>query len=544
MAAACTLTGNCHSVVQGSALAKLLKSGFVFSALTGVSRLLGLVRDIVIATLLGVSPGTDVFFVALSLSQMLRGMALEGPVLQTVVSTFSRRMVEMGVAAVRVLAARLGAFVLLMSSALIVFCFIFPESVVLLVGSGFLIDPSRGELARAWLPVALAYALPILLVGVLVAIQNSADLFASTATTPIIFNLCIIGALLLAADDFNNGARYPLVVLAIPVAGAIQYGFHCWRSVHHGLYRRVDFSLDDVQLRRLLILLVPALYTMALTQASTVSNNIIGSFLPVGSLSWINYANRVAILPVGVLGIALVTVLVPTLSRVYADASDVRDAERDKKFGTLLGASAELLLLLGLPSAVGLYVLAEAISFSLFQYGALGADDALRISWALAVLAFNVPASMLASLFVAAFFTRHLPAVPLRVSLILLPLGLAVKIACVVIFGIFDLAYVGLATGVSIAAWINVALLWRGLSQHGIQLLPKVTRYAGIVRTLIALCAMALIVDAAAELDWYRSTWSVRAINLAFACLSGVCSYVLCLWLLGGRIPRVLMRQA
>lgn len=517
-------------------MSKLLKSGFIFSALTIASRSLGLVRDVLIAVLLGVSPGTDVFFVALSFSQMLRGLALEGPVLQTMVSSFTRQTLGAGMRRAAMLGASMSGLVLLGATALLLIAFVVPNGLVALIGSGFLFDPIRNELARAWLPLAFCYLLPILLVGIMVALQNSRDHFAGTAITPIIFNICIIAALWWGASGFNEQVAYPLVLLSIPLAGVMQYGFHCWRSVSCGVYMHPRVNTRDPELRRLLILLVPALFTILVTQASTITNNIIGSFLPIGSLSWINYANRVAILPVGIVGIALVTVLVPTLSRI--------DVEREKeRFQSLLRGGMHFLLLFGIPAAAGVCVLAKPIALTLFQYGALELEDAQRIAWVLMALSFSIPVSMLASLFVAAFFASRAPSVPLRVSLLLLPVGLVIKLLFVVCLTHFGLPYVGLAIGVSVSAWVNVFLLWRGLWKRGVHLAPQASTYVTALRVLVAFCLMVAALLLASDTDWEHAAWHVRLLNLAADCIGGALVYLSVLWLLGERVSRALLRD-
>jgi putative peptidoglycan lipid II flippase len=514
----------------------LFKSGLIFSSLTAVSRVFGLARDVLIAILLGVSPGTDVFFVALSFSQMLRGLALEGPVLQTMVATFSRHALEGSMTLARHVAARLAGLVALVSSVLILFFLIFPQVLVALIGSGFLFDPERSELARNWLPLAFLYMLPIGLVGIMVALQNSANHFASTAITPIIFNICIIIALLIGAEEFSAGAGLPLVLLSIPIAGVIQYGFHLWRSANSGLSHRPLLALNDKNLRALLILLVPALGTLFITQASTLSNNIIGSFLPVGSLSWINYANRVAILPVGIIGIALVTVFVPAMAKAHASAAT-------GTFDSLLKSGVRTLLLIGAPATVGVCMLAEPIAFSLFQYGNLDVHHAHRISLALMILALNIPASMLSSLFVAVFFVRRQPQIALRVAIWLLAIGIIVKLLFVSIFDT-DSAYLGLALGISVASWINVALLWIALRRNGIRLHMHAVSYLSMARVLIALALMAGALVLSGNVDWHGGSLVARMSHLFADCAGGALIYLSTLWLLGERMPAELMRRA
>lgn len=502
-----------------------------------MSRILGLVRDILMAVLLGVSPGTDVFFVALSFSQMLRGMMIEGPVLQTMVSVFLGKTTQHGLSRATILGSRLSGWLIVVSLLLILSAFVLPIWVVSIVGTGFLFDPERGALAEAWMPIALVYLLPITLVGVLVALQNTTNRFAATAITPIIFNLCLIVALYFGADQLNSSVDFPIVMLAIPIAGLLQYGFHVWRSQSIGIYHAPLPTKFDDELRSLLVLLGPALLTVLVMQANVITNNIIGSFLPIGSISWINYANRIAILPVGIIGIALVTVIVPSLSSHYVKSNI-------SAFKALLGSGMRILLLLGMAATVGISVLAEPIAITLFRYGALVADDALRISWVLQALCLNIPASMLSSLFMAALFVSRNYKIPLRIAAILLPIGVLIKLALALALTQFGLPYVGLAIGVSIVAWIHTIILWRTLSQLDLKPVWTISVLPVLSRQIIALSIMAGALIIAPDINWLAADWQERGLSLLADCIGGLMVYFGVLWLLGERIPRNLLRNS
>ena len=505
----------------------LLRSGLLVAAYGGLSRVLGLVRDVLIAILFGVSPGTDVLFLSLSVAQLMRGLALEGPLFQTQVSVFSECHLRGGAARVQQLAGRLMTVVGGAAAALVLPALALPALLVAVFAAGFFGDVLRYHLAEDLLRGSFFYLLPIALTGVAAAMQNSRRHFAVPAFTPVLFNLVLIAALYVAV---GRSSPFLFLAAAIPVAGCVQLLFHLVCLHRLDLPLRLSTDFQDPDLHKVLALSGAALLSVMTTQAHIPINNLIASFLPVGSVSWLNYAVRLCILPVGLIGVAAATVLVPALA--------VRHVNGDGNgFAALLGGGVRTVLLLGLPAGVGLALLAEPIAATLFQYGRLDAADASRIAAALRFSAPGVPAAMMVSILVGACFARRDPRTPIRAALLLLPLSLVIKLLLVLLLHRHGYGYLGLALGVSAASWLNVVLLWRPLRRSGA--LPAAAVLAPeLLRAIAAAAVMGLsllllnsVVQSGAELPWHG-----RGLRLAAYCLGGAAVYFAALFLTGARL--------
>lgn len=505
----------------------LLRSGFLVAGLAGLSRVLGLLRDVLVAILLGVSPGTDVFFLSLSVAQLMRGLAMEGPLFQVQVSVFSECRLQGGALRMRALLARLVTAVGALVSVLAVPAVLLPVLLVAVFAPGFFGDELRYPLAEELLRGAFLYLLPIALVGVAAAAQNSSRRFVAPAFTPVLFNLVLLGALYAAAD---RESPFLLLALAIPAAGLVQLLFHVFCLGRLGLLPRPTARFQNADFHKLLGLSGAALLTVLCTQANVPINNLIASFLPVGSISWLNYAVRLSILPVGLIGVAAATVLIPSLAErnIRADPGS---------FAALLGSGIRVVLLLGLPAGVGIALLAEPIAAALFQYGRLHTEDASRIAMTLRLLALGVPASMLVTVLAGACFARRDSRTPIRAALLLLPISLAIKLPLVLLLHRHGFGYLGLALGVSIASWLNVALLWRPLRRAGLMpaaadLLPDLLRTAFALAVMVSL----LYGQGAFAALGATSPWYERGLWLAVYCGSGALVYFAALFLAGARL--------
>ena len=507
----------------------LLRSSLLVGALHGLSRVLGLGRDIGVAVVFGVGPGTDVFFVGLSMAQLLR---IEGPIAQALVKRFNDVGASVrGRRRARALGARLAGVAMLISAPPIALALAAPVAIVALFGAGFLVDPLRRDMALNWLPLAFCYLLPALLIAVASQQQNARSRFAAPAMTPALFNIGLIA--LMAWLYLGERIDIGVMMLSIPLLGGAQYLFHLWRLGRIGELAAPRFDFRDADFRATLALAGPALLVALGVQAAVPINNLIASFLPTGNISWFNLANRVAILPVGLIGVAVATALMPTLSTRHrtADAAG---------FDRVLRLGMRYIWLLGLPAAAGLWLLADLIALTLFQYGRLGVDDAGAIAAILRALALGAPASMMISVLSTGFFARADMLAPLRIALWLLVLGLPLKAAAVIwAHNRFDAGIVGLAAGISVIAWINVGWLAVRLRREALLRveLADVARLA--LRLGLSLGAMiAALVVADAGVDAASLSQSRRVVELLLAVGGGVLIYLGCARLLGERVQQ------
>ena len=493
---------------QGAAL---LRSSALIGSLHGLSRVLGLARDVGVAVIFGVRPGTDVFFVGLSMAQLLR---VEGPIAQALIKSFGDAAPS---GRSRSLGARLSGAAALLAAPPTALALAAPVLIAALFGAGFLIDPERRDLALDWLPLAFCYALPALLIAVACAQQNAAGRFAAPALTPALFNIGLIAMMLWM--HANGRADIGALMLAIPLIGVAQYLFHLWRLSRVGEWAPPCLDFGDADFRAALVLLGPALLVTLSTQAAVPINNLIASFLPTGNITWFNLANRISILPVGLIGVAAATPLMAALSARHREADGAG-------FDAALRAILRYVWLLGLPAAAGLWLLSDLIALTLFQYGRLSFADAESIAAILRALAPGALASMLISVLATGFFARGDMFTPLRIALWLLALGLPLKAAAAAwTQSRWGFGGVGLAAGISAVAWINAAWLARRLCRADF-LRPKPRAVAGVAwRLALALAAMTAALWFA-DIDAAALSQSQRVIELALAVGGGALIYL------------------
>src|SRR5688572_30564200 len=351
----------------------LLRALATVSSLTMVSRVLGFVRDFFIARVFGASLVTDAFFVAFKIPNLLRRMFGEGAFSQAFVPILAEHK-NRAPAEVRGLVdavARLRFLALVVTAAL---GLALAPVIVYLTAPGFAADPGKFALTVQLLRITFPYIAFISLVAFAAGILNTWNRFSVPALTPALLNVSFIVGAAFFAERFDP----PVMVLAwaVFIGGALQLAFQVPFLVRLGLLPRwrLDFSHPGV--RRILMLMVPAAFGVSVSQISLLLNQVFASFLQTGSVSWLYYADRLMELPSGVLGVALGTILLPSLSRYHADANHA-------EYSRLLDWGLRLCVLLALPAAVALAVLAIPLVSALFQYGRFTGPDTLLTQQAL-----------------------------------------------------------------------------------------------------------------------------------------------------------------
>ena len=431
----------------------LLRSVATVGSLTLLSRVFGFVRDILTAALLGAGPVADAFFVALRLPNLFRSLFAEGAFSAAFVPLFAGTMAERGEAAARrfaedalaVLLAALLAFVLLGE--------IFMPALMRVIAPGFEKDPEKFRLAVDLARITFPYLLFIALVALQGGVLNSIERFAAAAATPILLNLFLISALLLTRRfGWHDGRALAWAVTAAGFAQFLWLMFSCARA---GLALRLPAPRLTPGVRRTLGVMGPAAFGAGVTQVNLLISTALASFLPSGSVSFLYYADRLNQLPLGVVGIAVGTAILPALSRQL-------------RLGDHAGAVAtqnrglELALLLTLPAAVALAVLAQPILAVLFQRGAFGPADTAATAAALAAYAAGLPAFVLVRVLAPAFFARHDTATPVKVAVAAMAVNL-----CLTIGLMQFLAHVGIALATTAAGWVNALTLLALLTRRG-----------------------------------------------------------------------------
>ncbi|MCX7362294.1 MAG: murein biosynthesis integral membrane protein MurJ [Alphaproteobacteria bacterium] len=422
---------------------------------TLMSRVVGFVRDIVLSGLLGSGAVADAFFVAFKLPNFFRRLFAEGAFSAAFVPLFARELTGNGRDAALTFARQAHAALLLV---------LVPFSIVLMLGMpavmsalapGMRDDPPTFSLAVEFGRISFPYLLFISLASLYGGVLNGIDRFAHVAATPVLLNLALIGALL-GLTPFLPNAGYAASI-GVAIAGLLQWLWLLVACARDGVAMKLVRPRWTERVARLVALATPVVIGGGAQQVSAMLDVVWASLLPVGTISALYYADRLAQLPLGVVGIAIGTALLPLLARqLRAGESDSAMANQNR--------AIEVGLLLSVPSAISLWLLAEPIIRVLFERGRFGADDTLRTAGALAAFAIGLPAFVLIKALTPGFFAREDTRTPLYIALGAIALNIVLNI--VFLWGT-TLAHVGIALASSISGWVNAALLGAVLIRRG-----------------------------------------------------------------------------
>lgn len=494
-----------------------------------LSRVLGLVRDVVFARIIGADGLADAFFVAFKIPNFLRRLFAEGAFAQAFVPVLSEYREKGSPAAVRELIDRVAGALGSVLIAVTVLVVVAAPGVAALFAPGFIGDAVRFDAATTMIRITFPYLLLISLTGLSAGILNSYGRFAVPALTPVWLNICLIAAALWGAAYMTEPA-YALA-WGVLVAGMVQLMFQLPFLAGMGLMPRpvVDWQYEGV--RRILWLMAPAIFGVSVSQINLLLDTVIASFLPTGSVSWLYYSDRMAELPLGVFGVAIGTVILPSLSRQHAGA----DPER---FSRTLDWAVRMVLLVAIPASIALIMLAEPILITLFYNGvAIAERDIAMASLSMRAYAIGLIAFMLIKVLAPGYFARQDIRTPVRIGIIAMVANMALNLLFVVpLHQLWQVGHMGLALATSLAAFLNGFLLWRGLRREQVYSpAPGWGRFA-----LQMLFANGLMVAVVAGLmhaldDWFLLTWGQRALWLTLICGAGFFAYLGALFVAGIR---------
>ena len=501
----------------------LLKALATVSSMTLLSRILGFARDFVIARTFGAGMATDAFFVAFRLPNLLRRLFAEGAFSQAFVPILAEYKNKREAEETRRLADHVATLLFLALLAVTLLGILLAPAIVYVSAPGFAETPAKFELTVAMLRVTFPYILFISLVSFAGGILNTWSRFAVPAFTPVLLNLSFIGMALFAAPYFDP----PVLALAWAVflGGVLQLALQLPFLAKIGMLPRFSVSLQDEGVRRILKLMLPALFGVSVSQISLLINTIFASFLPTGSVSWLYYADRLMEFPSGLLGAALGTILLPSLSRSHAE-NDHRE------FSALLDWGLRLTFLLTLPAALALALLAVPLLATLFNYGAFQADDVLRTREALVAYSVGLTGLILVKVLAPGFYARQNIRTPVKIALVTLAATQAMNAVFIV-----PLAHAGLALSIGLASCLNAALLWRGLRRRGDYMPLPGWRLFGL-KLAAALAAMGLVLwfGMGTQAHWIGAPPLERVLRLAALVAAGGTAYFGTLLLLGFRL--------
>ena len=489
----------------------LVRSAATVGGTTMVSRVLGFIRDMMVAAVLGTGPVADAFFVAFRFPNMFRSIFAEGAFNSAFVPLFSKHLEGDGEAAARRFAE--DALALLLSALLVmtILAMIFMPWIISGFAPGFSDDPGKQEMAVKFTRIAFPYLLFISLTALQAGILNSVGRFFPGAAAPVMLNITLILAILFLVPVLDNpGLALSWGVMAAGIVQFLWLTISCWRAGYVLRLRRPRLTPD---MRKLVRLGVPGIISGGIMQINLTVGTIIAS-LQAGAVSWLYYADRIYQLPLAVIGIAIGVVLLPDLSRRLR-ADDEAGAHWAQN------RALEVSMLLTVPAAVALMVIPHAIIQVLFERGAFQPLDTQNASLALLVYAAGLPAFVLNKVFSPGFFAREDTMTPLRYAAISVAVNI---VASITLFQFY--AFAGIAAGTTIAAWVNAALLGTTLARRG-GFVPDTQVVKRLPLILVASAAMGacLWYGALYAAPWFEGTFLESVAALAALIAGGLIAY-------------------
>lgn len=491
--------------------------------MTLISRVFGFIRDVVIARVFGAGLATDAFFIAFKIPNLLRRLFAEGAFSQAFVPILAEYKNRRGEAETRLLVDHVAALLGLLLFVVTLAGVAAAPAIIYVSAPGFIATPEKFDLTVSLLRVTFPYILFISLVALAGGILNTYSRFSVPAVTPVLLNLSFIAFALWAAPHFDP----PVMALAwaVFVGGAVQLAFQVPFLLRIRMLPRFRLDLKDAGVWRIARLMAPAVFGVSVGQVSLLINMIFASFLVTGSVSWLYYADRLMEFPTGLLGAALGTILLPSLSRHYAERAS-------GEYSQLLDWGLRLTLLLALPAAAALALLAVPLTTTLFQYGAFSASDVFATRSAVVAYSVGLTGLILVKVLAPGFYAQQDIRTPVRIAIITLAATQVMNF----IF-IWPLKHTGLALAIGLGACLNAALLYRGLRRRGIyEPQPGWGRF--LLKVVVAVCAMGSVLwlVAGAPSAWLTAGAAERAAHLAGTVVLGAVSYFAVLWVLGFRL--------
>jgi putative peptidoglycan lipid II flippase len=508
---------------------KLFKNTATVGGMTLVSRVLGLVRDMVFARF-GVGPGMDAFFVAFKIPNFMRRLFAEGAFSQAFVPVLAEYKKTGSHEQVRSLLDRVAGTLLGVLGGLTLLGVLGSPVLVTLFAPGFLDNPSKFDLTAELLGITFPYLMLISLVAMAAGVLNTYGRFAVPAFAPVWLNVILIGAALLVAPRLEE----PMLALAwgVLLSGVVQLLFLLPSLARLRLMPRPRWGWRDSGVRKILRLMGPGILGSSVAQINLLFDTLIASFLVTGSVSWLYYSDRLVEFPLGIFGIALATVILPSLSRHHAAADP-------DQFARTLDSGLRWVLLIGLPAAAGLALLAAPTLATLFLYGDFTPEDVRMASLSLIAYSLGLPGFMLVKVLAPAFYARQDVRTPVKVAITALLSNMVLNVLFVVPLVLLAFAgpHAGLALATSIAAYVNAGLLYRHLRRQDAYH-PLAGWGAWMARIGVATLVLGLVVGLGAPALEQWAQWPAleRAWHLLLWVLAGVASYLLVLRLLGMRL--------
>lgn len=501
----------------------LLKALATVSSMTLISRILGFVRDTVIARIFGAGLFADAFFVAFRIPNLLRRLFAEGAFSQAFVPILAEFKNQRGREATKLLVDHVSGMLALALFVATVLGVVAAPIIVYISAPGFSATPDKFAVTVDLLRITFPYILFISLVSLAGGILNTWSKFSVPALTPVLLNLSFIACALWLAPHVDPPVK--ALAWAVFIGGVLQLAFQIPHLARLGLLPRFRLNFGDEGVWRVLKLMGPAVFGVSIGQLSLLINTIFASFLVTGSVSWLYYADRLMEFPAGMLGVALGTILLPSLSKHYVDQSG-------EEYSKLLDWGLRLTLLLALPAAAALALLAVPLIATLFYYGAFTPNDVWMTRRALVAYSVGLLGMIFVKVLAPGFYARQNIKTPVIIAIVTLAATQLMNL----IF-IWQLKHAGLALAIALGACLNAVLLYIYLRRSGAYR-PQPGWPVFTLKVLLAIYVMAAVLWIASGVDaaWLAQTGADRAAKLAWVVMFGATAYFASLWVMGFRL--------
>ncbi|HCE7957662.1 TPA: murein biosynthesis integral membrane protein MurJ [Pseudomonas aeruginosa] len=501
----------------------LLKSLAAVSSITMLSRVLGFVRDTILARIFGAGLATDAFFVAFKLPNLLRRIFAEGAFSQAFVPILAEYKNQQGEEATRTFIAYVSGLLTLVLALVTALGILAAPWVIWVTAPGFADTPEKFALTTDLLRVTFPYILLISLSSLAGAILNTWNRFSVPAFVPTLLNVAMIGFALFLTPYFDP----PVMVLgwAVLAGGLLQLLYQLPHLRKIGMLVLPRLNLRDSGVWRVMKLMLPAILGVSVSQISLIINTIFASFLAAGSVSWMYYADRLMELPSGVLGVALGTILLPMLAKTYSN--------KDRhEYSRLLDWGLRLCFLLVLPCSLALAILAEPLTVSLFQYGKFTTVDAAMTQRALVAYSVGLLGIILVKVLAPGFYAQQNIRTPVKIALFTLVSTQLMNLAF-----IGPLQHAGLALSIGLAACLNAGLLYWQLRKQRLYL-PQPGWAKFLAKLVVAVLVMSAVLLATMHWlpAWEQGAMLERFLRLGLLVVAGLLAYFGMLALLGFRL--------
>ncbi|MEO1963364.1 MAG: murein biosynthesis integral membrane protein MurJ [Cycloclasticus sp.] len=507
----------------------LIKSTAIVGSMTMISRVLGFIRDIVIARFFGAGEGTDAFFVAFKIPNFMRRLFAEGAFSQAFVPVLSEYKENQSTEALKELIEKTAGTLATVLFFITLIGVVAAPILIYMFAPGFTADGARHDLAVDMLRLTFPYLFFISLTAMAGGVLNTYGKFAIPAITPVFLNLSFLAAIFWLSPMLDE----PIMALAwgVLLAGIVQLAFQFPYLNKLGLMPKLQFDRNHAGVKKIMNLMLPALFGVSVTQINLLVDTLLASFLVTGSVSWLYFSDRLVEFPLGIFGIALATVVLPKLSKSHA-------ANKPEEFSASLDSGLRLVVLLALPAAAGLFFLAQPMLATLFQYDAFTVHDVDMASLSLMAYAIGLPAFILVKVLVPGFTSRQDMKTPVRIGVIAVVANMLMSVSLVFFF-----QHAGLALATSLAAFINAGLLFRMLLKQAV-FVPQPGWAAFGLKVFIANLVVGLIYfNDFTSLQWYEWSAFDRAINLSLEILAVFILYVVSLLVVGVRPHQLFLKS-